>query len=275
MVNPIIMNPSPDIVASTMPTSHLLEAYREYICHRRFAVLNERDPHRRRNQAISLCLHLGLCEPEAFGSAEVSEFWPSRLNGGCAAMFVGMRRVAPLASPINDRHYFDLVSDVAHGVGFPFVFRFRDLPALGAFEALRPVSHEAIVLAVRNGCSAAVVELLLVAGFSANSTTTCGISLLGLASQNGFVHLVNLLIQWNAEIDLAPTTTDQGLSPLFLAASNGHAHVLRSLLRAGALPTSDTCAAARAGGYSESLELLVNGTLDLPATRKAKLARLE
>jgi hypothetical protein len=276
MVNPIIMNPTPDIIASTMPTSLLLEAYREYICHRRFVVLNERDPHRRRNQAISLCLHLGLFGPDAFGSAGwASEFWPLRLNGACAAMFVEMRRVVKLASPINDRHYFDLVGDVAHGLGFPFVFQFRDLPALGVFEALRPVSHEAIVLAVRNGCSTAVVELLLVAGFSANSSATSGISLLGLASQNGFVHLVNLLIQWNADVNCVPINTDQALTPLFLAASNGHALVLRSLLRAGARHTADACAAARAGGYSESVELLVNGALDSSETSESKHARLE
>jgi ankyrin repeat protein len=162
-----------------------------------------------------------------------------------------------------------------HGFGFPFVFQGRDLPALGSFEALQPVSHEAIVLAVRNGFSAAVVELLLYAGFSANSTATSGISVLGLASQYGCVHLVNLLIHWNADINFLPTNSDQALTPLLLAASNGHADVLRSLLRAGARPTSDACAAARAGGYTECVELLLDVVLDLPETSKTNHARAE
>ena len=271
MTDHIIMNPSSDSTASAVSTILLVEAYREYICHRRFAVLNERDPHRRRNEAISLCRHLGLFGPDVFCSAEggSSEFWPLHLKGACTVMFVEMARVAPMARPLNDHHYFDLVGDVV-----PFVFQSRDLPALGAVGALQPVSHEAIVLAVRNGFSAAVVQLLLVAGFSANSTAASGLSVLGLASQYGFLHLVELLIQWNADVNFVPVNTDEAITPLLLAASNGHAHVLRLLIRSGARPSPDACAAASAGGYSECVELL-KAAPDFPEESKAKHARVE
>jgi hypothetical protein len=237
---------------------------------------------------MSLCSHLGLFEPCVFGSSSSSsgtlEFWPSHLQGWYAVFLAALARVAPIAKPLDDPHYFDMMQfveghleqrcDVLQGNGS----KGRDVPALCVSALLQPVSQEAallqpvsqeaallqpvsqeaIIRAVDTGLSASVVELLLVAGFSPNSTATSGHSLLCLASQNGFSDLVRLLIQWKADVNYSPGGSNQAAhcSPVFLAASSGQSSALELLLRGGACPSADALAAARGVDCAGCVELL-------------------
>jgi hypothetical protein len=238
---------------------------------------------------MSLCSHLGLFEPCVFGSSSSSssgtlEFWPSHLQGWYAVFLAELVRVAPIAKPLDDPHYLDMMQfvegrleqrcDVLQGNGS----KGRDVPALCVSALLQPVSQEAallqpvsqeaallqpvsqeaIIRAVDTGLSASVVELLLVAGFSPHSTATSGHSLLCLASQSGFSDLVRLLIQWKADVNYSPGSSNQAVhcSPVFLAACNGRSSALELLLRGGACPTADALAAARGGDCAGCVELL-------------------
>eukprot|EP00038_Savillea_parva_P018572 m.24312 g.24312 ORF g.24312 m.24312 type:complete len:465 (+) comp4152_c0_seq1:395-1789(+) len=105
--------------------------------------------------------------------------------------------------------------------------------------------------AVRCGWTQLAAYLLETVGVPVNATKPDGATALFLAAQEGYAHLVTLLLNYGADID-APD--EDGISPLYIACYQGHEEVVNTLLAAGANPnklgkdgTSPTFIAAQEG----------------------------
>ena len=108
-------------------------------------------------------------------------------------------------------------------------------------EKADPNAHDnegwtALMLASQNG-NIQIVELLL-ENADPNSQSNEGVTALMFASQSGFVYIVELLLKESADPNVCSST---GSTALLLASKNGHSNVVKILLQYKANPYIEIC----------------------------------
>ncbi|MEJ2246218.1 MAG: ankyrin repeat domain-containing protein [Acidobacteriota bacterium] len=107
------------------------------------------------------------------------------------------------------------------------------LDSMMVLESLHPPMavlnyHTPLILASQNG-NVEIVKLLLEAGAKVNAATYAGTAV-GAASQNGHVATAKLLIESGADVNAA---TMDNVTALHLASQNGHLEIVKLLLDSG------------------------------------------
>ena len=87
---------------------------------------------------------------------------------------------------------------------------------------------------------------LIKAGADVNVINKYGVTPMFIASQNGYLEIVDLLLEAGADVNTAHK--ESGLTPLWIAAQQGHSEIIRRLLKAGA----DVNATQKASGNRPS-----------------------
>jgi ankyrin repeat protein len=99
----------------------------------------------------------------------------------------------------------------------------------GANEESTDLARTPLILAVEQG-HAEVVSTLIDASANVNYVAPGGFAALNFAAEGGFVDIVRLLLENNAD----PNNEDVSDPPLFYAVQNGHLHMVRLLVEHGA-----------------------------------------
>lgn len=160
------------------------------------------------------------------------------------------------------------------GCGYDPVFESDQEPAsataLTVDEQQKPVqmSDAAFRLAAQNGQSEKVRQAIEAGVEIDSADRTDGMTALHLAAHDGRKHIVSLLIDNKATIDIRD---NQGHTPLLMAAYNGHTEVIKILHQSGAeIDARDSqgntpLIHASSGPYQDAVEYLIESGADINA----------